>query len=116
MGSLLSGLLNQTIDKISSVTTDAYGDVTKSSMWENVPCRFELASLRSLGSSSGRFGFSTTTVELPSYRARAWLYPEYVSITRNYIITKDDEDYRISSIEKHYNLEGELDHLVLVLE
>ena len=106
MGSLVSGLLNQTIDKISSITRDAYGDITKSTIWEDVPCRFELSISRTQG----------TVVEILSYRARAWLYPDYSDIAKEYIITKDDEDYKILNIEKHYNLEGEMDHIVLVLE
>jgi hypothetical protein len=106
MGSLLSGMLNQTIDKISSITRDAYGDITKSTVWENVPCRFEISTLRTQG----------TTTEVLSYRARAWLYSDYSDIAKEYIVTKDSEDYKIAAIEKHYNLEGELDHIVLVLE
>jgi hypothetical protein len=106
MGSLVSGLLNQNIDTVSSVVRDAYGDETKSTIWENVPCRFEIATLRTQG----------TTVEVLSYRARAWLYSDYEDIAKEYIVTKDDEDYKISAIEKHYNLEGELDHIVLILE
>lgn len=104
--SIVAGMLRQTIDKISSVTRDAYGDEVKETVWENVPCRFEIATLRTVGGN----------IERLSYSARAWLYSDYSSIAKDYIITKDDEDYKISDIEKHYNLEGELDHIVLVLE
>jgi len=106
VGSLISGLANQTIDKISSVTRDGFGDEVKETVWENVPCRFEISTTRSVGGN----------VERLSYTARAWLYPDYEDIAKEYIITKDDEDYKIQNIEKYYNLEGELDHIVLVLE
>jgi hypothetical protein len=106
MGSIISGLCNQTIDRISSVTTDAYGDKTKSTVWENIPCRWELSQSRTLSPSA----------EIQNYTARAWLYPEYEGVEKTYIVTKEDEDYHIMKIEKHYSLEGELDHIVLVLE
>jgi len=113
MGSIVSGMLNQTIDRISSTTRDAYGDETKSIVWENVPCRWQHSQSRAL---SNVLGTAIISVEAGSYTAKAWLYPEYEDIQKEYIITKDDEDYKIMSIEKHYSLEGDLDHIVLVLE
>lgn len=106
MGSIVSGMLNQTIDRISSVTRDAYGDEIQSIVWENVPCRWELSQSRTM----------SNVVEKIEYTARTWLYPEYEDITKEYIVTKNSEDYKILKIEKHYSLEGELDHIVLVLE
>lgn len=104
--SLLSGLINQTLQKISSITKDAYNNEVKTIVYENIPCRFQMAQSRKQG----------VVVEAISYTAKVWLYPEYDNIEKDYVVTQDDKDYKILKIEKHYSLGGDLDHISLILE
>jgi len=114
--SLVSGLLNQTLQKISSVTVNAYGDETKTIVYENIPCRFQMSQSRDLGFSIMRRAQTSSGVERMSYTAQVWLFPEYDNIRETDVVTQDDEDYKILKVEKLYSLEGEVDHIVLILE
>lgn len=103
--SLVDPLLNQTLDSVYSSVRNAYGKETLSLVYENIPCRWQFAKLREI---SG-------VAEVLDYRVVVWLQPMYEDIMANYIIQQGTEKYKISRIEKNYNLEGQLDHVVLYL-
>jgi hypothetical protein len=102
--SLISGLTNQTIDSISSVSRNAYNKETKTEVYSSVPCRWQHAVDRNQSSISEKLDYDIV----------AWLEPDY-SIESSYIITKDEKDYKIVKINEHYDLSGELDHISLFL-
>jgi len=102
--SLLDGLANQTIDTISSVTRDAYSKETLTTVYLNVPCRWQESTVRS----------QSILSEKLDYDIIAWIAPTY-TILSSYIVTKDSENYKIVKIRKHYDLAGTLDHISLLL-
>lgn len=103
--SLIQPFLNQEITSISSTTRDAYGKETLTTVYENVPCRWQEAKLRNVSGEADTL----------DYRVVVWIQPDFTDVKTNYIITKDGERFKIIFIEKNFNLEGELDHLVLYL-
>lgn len=102
--SLISGLLHQYIDTISSVTKDKYGDETSTAVYTDVPCRW----------TSERRLISTAETSIEAVEITAWLPPEY-NIEYDYRVVKDGVTYKIASVEKYYDLDGVLDHLKVVL-
>jgi len=100
--SLISGLLNHTIDYIKSVSLDGYGDETTSIVYSDVPCRW-VDSVKVITDRDAR---------LRQVRAEVWILPEY-EVQSTYEIVKDSETYKIVGIEKRYTLSGEHDHTKL---
>ena len=102
--SLVSGLLHQTIDYIKSTTVDGYGDVTPTTVYRDVPCRW-VTKLTILTDATAKVVKSTVQV---------WILPSY-SISDTYEVVKDSETYKIVGIEERYNLSGTHDHTKLYL-
>jgi hypothetical protein len=102
--SLITGLTNQMIDTISSVTIDKYGDETSTTIYSNVPCRW---------SANSRL-ISTPEAVVEVVEITAWLLPEY-TILYNYRFVKNNVTYKVSRVEPHYDLDGKLDHTKVVL-
>lgn len=103
--SLVAGLLNQSIDLISSVTIDGWGDITKLSKYSDVPCRWEEVEGTVLNREN----------EEVIYKVAVWLENNMDDIDYDWIITKNDRDYRILSIQNEYDLGGDLDHILIFL-
>lgn len=103
--SLISGLLNNTIDYVKSITLDGYGDATRTTVYRDVPCRW-IETVRVIADKDAR---------LRQARVEVWLLPDY-NIESTYEIVKDSETYKIIGIEKRYTLSGVHDHTKLYLE
>jgi hypothetical protein len=103
--SLVDPFLNQSIDSISSTTRNAYGKETLTVVYENVPCRWQYAKMKNIEGQA----------EVLDYKVVVWFQPDYSDIKTNYIITQDNEKYKIVKIEKNYDLMGNLDHLEVYL-
>lgn len=103
--SLVTGLMNQTIDTISSVSRNAYNKETLTTVYSDVPCRWQESTIRKQANIAETLDFSIIV----------WLEPDY-TIESSYIVTKDSKNYKIKRINKHYDLAGVLDHISLYLE
>ena len=103
--SLIPGLTNQIIDTIYSVTTNGYGDATRTVVYTNTSCRWQERIQKIL---------AETNEEVIS-KVEVWLLPKYNDILTNYQVVKDSETYMIVAKEKRYGLNGELDHIKLYL-
>ena len=103
--SLINGLVNQTIDSIVTTTSDGYGDKTQTTIYENVPCRWQDKIERITNNNNEEV---TTTVKV-------WLLPSYSGILYTYQILQNSVTYNIQLIDNNYDLDGELDHIVLYL-
>ena len=102
--SLISGLLNQTIDTVYSITLDGYGDSTRTIVYRDVPCRW-IETIKVIADKEAR---------LRQARVEVWILPDY-DIKSTYEIVKDSETYKIVGIEKRYTLSGVHDHTKLYL-
>lgn len=104
--SLVSGLINQEITTVASVVTDQYGDVTTTTVYSDVPCRWQ--EKRQLIKSNVNDEI-TSTVEV-------WLLPNYTSVREKQRVTFDSETYVVVGVENKYDLGGELDHIKMYLK
>jgi hypothetical protein len=102
--SLIAGLTNQTIDTISSTSENEYGDLSKTTIYTSIPCRW--------WETEGRV--HDEVMNLKDYKIEVWLLPDY-PVGYNYIFTKDSEDYKIVRIENRVDLGGTLDHIKVYL-
>lgn len=96
---LISPLINQKIDYIYSVSIDEYRDETRTIVYSNVPCRWEYSYKRSVTVQSDKL----------IYRVLAWILPTY-TLQEDYLFEKDSEIYKVSLIQKKYDITGTLDH------
>ena len=103
--SIISGFLNQTISIVSSVATDKYGDIVKTTKYTNVPCRWQ----------EGLKVVSDTLKHVKEFSIEVWISSDY-TVTYTDVITYSSSDYAIIDIIKRYDLDGNLDHYQLVLE
>jgi len=101
--SLVEGLTNQNIDSIVSTTVDGYGDTVQTSVYTNVPCRWQTTIERITNNNHEEI----TTV------AKIWLLPEYIDIAYNYQIVRNSITYNIQLIKHVIDLDGNLDHIVV---
>ena len=99
--SIIEGLLNQKIDYIYSVTRDGYGDVTRSEIYNSVPCRWQETLNRVLNIDGEEV---TTTIEV-------WLPPAYSDIAFTWEFKKDGLIHGLINYSKKYGLDGALDHI-----
>ncbi len=102
--SITTGLLNQTITTIYSTADDGYGDATLTSVYSNVPCRWQERTGLIIDKNGQEKQF---TVE-------AWIGPDY-TILVDYEILFGSETYVVIGREKHIGLGGEWDHTKLLL-
>jgi len=103
--SLVSGLLNQTVTSISSVSSDGYGDVTETVVYSGTPCRWQ-ESIEQEAQVGG---------ELIRYNIEMWLLPE-ITIKEKYRVIKDLKTYVVVKAIKRYDLDGNHDHTKVYLE
>ena len=102
--SLVDGLLKQTIDTVSSVAKDGWGNDAKTTVYSNLRCRW----------SPKKGHVVSPTEDIKEYTVEVWINSSS-TIKYDYVITKSSEDYRIVSIEERYNIDGILDHIKLFL-
>jgi len=102
--SIISGLLNQNIDTVSSTSKDKYNDVTLTTVYSDLECRWEEKIGRTIGKDA----------EEKTYTVEVWIMPDY-TVNHDYIITKDSKTYRVVGKENRYNLNGEIDHVKLFI-
>jgi len=102
--SLISGLTNQTV-AVYSTTTDMYGDKTLTSVYSELPCRFQ---------NKVEVAVSKDGEEISS-KAQIWYETEY-TIGDDYQIYSGSEYYIIVSKEAKIDLDGNIDHYKLYLK
>lgn len=102
--SIMLGAFNQIITTISSVSKNKWGDKTRTTVYSNVPCRWQERIGRVAGPDS----------EVKDYRIEAWVSNAY-TILYDYEITKNSEIFKLVAIEKRYDLAGNLDHTKMYL-
>ena len=103
--SLISGLINQTVDTIYSITKDGYGDVTTTTLYSDVRCRWQESIEQEV----------TIGGELIKYNVEMWLLPE-ITIKESYRISKNSETYVVVKVAKKYDLDGVHDHTKVYLK
>jgi len=103
--SIVSGLLNQTIDSISSFTLDGYGDKSFKEIYTFVNCRWQ-ERLQIIISDKGE--------EITS-KVEVWMLSKYSDIKYGWKIVKDDETYMVVGKAIAYNLSGQPEYLKLYL-
>ena len=102
--SIISGLLNQTIDYISSVTSDEYNDKTTTVLYNDIRCRWQ----EKVSMVVNAIGEEVTS------KIQVWIMPD-ISITEGYRVVKDDVTYVIVGYEKRYDINGNHDHTAIFL-
>lgn len=102
-------MLNQEITTIYSTSRDGYGEVTKTSVYENVKCRWQERNELVL-SKSGQEQLS---------RAQAWLPDNIdgsdITILIDYVILFSAIEYQVIAVTNHYNILGEREYIKLFL-
>ena len=102
--SIVSGLLNNTVDYIYSLSKDRYGTKTRTLSSSGVACRWQ-ERVKRLSSKTGDTIFSNVEV---------WLEPD-ITVAETYEIVKDSETYKIVGVSKHYGLSGSHEYTKLYL-
>jgi hypothetical protein len=106
---LLEGILNQTITTIASTTRDGYGRITATTLYSDVPCRWQEKFTMTLD----KFGNEAVS------KAQAWLkdklYDEDILIDIDYICTYNSKEYTVLAYEFHYDLSGEVEYIKLYM-
>jgi len=103
--SLISNVLHHTIDSITSVSIDVFNTRTTTTVYTDVPCRWE----KKTNVLTNRDAvMQIATVEV-------WLLPEYSDIGYDHEFVKDDEVYKVVGLDERYNLSGVLDHIKVYL-
>ena len=102
--SLISGMTNQVLDYVYSVTTNIYNDATRTLVYTNLPCRWQ-PKVTNIIDKTGK--------EITS-KIEVWIEPTY-TIGSDYEFVKDSETYKIAVKEDKYDLTGNLDHIKLYL-
>lgn len=102
--SLVSGLLNQNVSGIYSVSKDGYSDVTTTLKYSNVACRWQEKVEQVLNSGG----------ELTDTKVQMWVEPNIVADI-DYRVEKDSKTYVIIAVQKQYDLGGIHDHTKLFL-
>jgi len=103
--SLISGLVNQEITTVASVASDEYGDVTETTVYSNISCRWQ-EKRQIVKSESNEEILSTVEV---------WLLPNYTSVREKQRVTFGSEKYVIVGKENKFDLGGNLDHIKIFL-
>ena len=103
--SLISELVNQTISYIYSIAEDQYGDKTETSIYTDVPCRFQKTTEK-VTNEAGEEVLSS---------AQVWLLPTYTNINANCHVKIGTRTYRVLTIDEKYDLDGIMDHMKVFL-
>ena len=102
--SLISAFVKNTITTISSTTTDAYNDKTPTTVYSNVPCRWEEA----MNEEAKVDGMTK------EFGVRCWLLPSY-EIKSDYQFLFEGNTYEVVGFEKYRDISGKHDHTVVYL-
>ena len=102
--SLISGLTNQVLDYVYSVTRNVFNDTARIQQYTNLPCRWQPKTER-ITTPNGEELVSTIQV---------WVEPEN-TINEDYEIVKGSKTYRIGIKQDKYDLDGNLDHIKFYL-
>lgn len=100
--SLVSGLLNQTLTSISSITKDGYGDVSTTVLYSDTPCRIQYGVTRVV----------KATGEVITYKIKLFLYPD-MDIREGYQIVYDSKTYTVKEVDPKFDIGGQKSHLEL---
>jgi len=103
--SILEGLLGQTIDTIAKTSTNGYGDVTQTIIYTNISCRWQNITERIVNNVNEEV---TATIKI-------WLLPAYSDVLYSYQIVQNSKTYNIQLIKDVYDLDGNLDHIKMLL-
>lgn len=98
--SIISGLLNQTLTSISSVTKDGFGDISSTVVYSDIPCRFQEMIEQEV----------LATGEVVTYTVKMFLYPD-IDIRKGYSVVYNLKTYTVQKVNPKYDLDGEKDHL-----
>jgi len=102
---IISGLTNQTIDTIYSVAKDGWSTGTSTTVYNNVPCRWQEIIGKVL----------TSDQEEKTYKVEVWIETNY-TISYGYEFKKGTETYKVVLISKKFDLDGIHDHTKVFLE
>lgn len=103
--SLVTGLLNQTINTIYSTTLNKYSDRVQTIVYSNVRCRWEEKTSVIVGKDA----------QEKVAKINVWILPQY-TILEDYEIKKGGKTYKIIGVEDRIDLGGDKDHIRLWLE
>ena len=103
--SIAVGLFNQSITSISREARDKWGNITHTTLYQNVPCRF------SFDTDRGR----SVTVETEPVDAYAYIGDNH-SVLVDDLVVYDANNYLILGIRNAYDLFGNIDHKKLLLK
>jgi hypothetical protein len=102
--SLVAGLLNQNLDYLKSVTTDGYGDISTTTLYSDIPCRWQEMIEQEV----------LATGEVITYTVKMFLYPN-IDIRKGYQAVYDLKTYTVQKVNPKYDLIGQKDHLEVYL-
>jgi len=107
--SILSGMKNQEITTIYSVALDVYGRKTKTTVYSNVPCRWQEKFVTVLD----KDGKETVA------KVQVWIEDEISDTTAvinvGYIFLYDSTEYEVISYINEINLAGEREYIKVFL-
>ena len=104
--SLVSGLLNQTVTSISSVSKDEYGDDTTTVLHQNVACRWEDKIVKLVRNNDSNVRENADIIEAQS---EMWVESD-ISIDYNYIVVRNGKNYKVIEFKENIDLSGNHDH------
>ena len=96
--------MNQVIDDIYSTAKDGWGNITQTTVYSSVPCRWTEVIGKVVGPDR----------EEKSYNVEVWITPDY-SILYGYEFSRTSEVYKVVAIEKKYDIVGRWDHTKVFL-
>jgi len=102
--SIVSSFMNQTIEYIKDETVDGYGTKSLQTIYKDVPCRWV----------EKQGVVLTTGNQQKMYRVEVWLLPDYC-IEVDYQFVKNDETYKVVTLEDRRDLDGTIDHRKIYL-
>lgn len=97
--SIVAAFMNQTIDYIKEETVDGYGTKTTDNVYQDVPCRW--VEKQGVVLTAGN--------QQKLYRVEVWLLPD-VCVEIDYQFVRNDETYKVVTVEDRRDLGGILDH------
>jgi len=97
--SIVTGLLNQSIDTIYSISQDGYGDVTETTLYTDTSCRWQDIFEQEV----------LATGKTITYNVKVWLFPDVV-VREGYRFVKDNKTYTAKKLNMKYDLDGNKSH------
>lgn len=110
MRSIVSGLLNQEITTIYSTAHDGYGRITKTTVYSDIPCRWQ-EMFQLVTDKEGN--------EVVA-KVQTWLPEQYegdtIDVDDEYIFLYNSREYAVINYEYHYNMLGEVEYIKVYLK